>query len=38
MLVVKAKNPKTIKEEWVLNIKEQCNAQKAAFYLNKGWN
>jgi len=30
------RTPRPIKEEWVLNIKEQCNAQKAAFYF-KQW-
>lgn len=30
------RTPRPIKEEWVLNIKEQCNAQKTAFYF-KQW-
>lgn len=30
------RTPRPIQEEWVLNIKEQCNAQKSAFYF-KQW-
>lgn len=30
------RTPRPIEEEWVLNIKEQCNAQKSAFYF-KQW-
>jgi len=30
------RTPRPIKEEWVLNIKEQCSAQKSAFYF-KQW-
>ena len=30
------RTPRPIDEEWILNIKEQCNAQKSAFYF-KQW-
>jgi protein gp37 len=30
------RTPRPIEEEWVVNIKEQCNNQKAAFYF-KQW-